>query len=222
MSDEFDAWGLPVWPAPERNKEVLLRAILPRLPDLAPSGDHDAIFLEIGAGTGQHMQHFFPEVAAYFEGIQGRLRYQPSDVDPDHLESLRARVERLALAGLESPLRLDAAALQWPVDSACTIFNANTIHIAPFNVAEGLFKGVGRILEKEGVFFLYGPFSFDGKHTSTSNQEFDERLKLRDLSWGVRDLNQLQPLAEQAGLCLVETLSMPANNHLLVWKRASP
>ena len=123
MSDEIDAWGLPVWPAPERNKEVILRAILPRLPDLAPSGDADALFLEIGAGTGQHMQHFFPEVAAYFEGVQGRIAYQPTDVEPQHLETLSQRVEHLNFSGLKKPLKLDAATASWPVESACTIFN---------------------------------------------------------------------------------------------------
>lgn len=222
MSDEIDAWGLPVWPAPERNKEVILRAILPRLPDLAPSGDADALFLEIGAGTGQHMQHFFPEVAAYFEGVQGRIAYQPTDVEPQHLETLSQRVEHLNFSGLKTPLKLDAAAASWPVDSACTIFNANTIHISPFEVTIGLFAGVGRILEKAGVFFLYGPFSFGGSFTSESNEEFDERLKSRDSRWGVRDLQQLLPLAQKSGLELVEQISLPAHNHLLVWKRSSP
>ncbi len=219
MSDTVDEWGLPVWPAPERNKAAILEKLLVHLPDLAPFGDRDTLFLEIGAATGQHMQHFFAPVAAYFEGLQARFVYQPTDVDDQHLVTLTERVRQLNFPGLLAPLRLDAGVAPWPVDSASIIFNANTIHIAPFEVCEGLFAGVGQTLEHHGVFFLYGPFRFEGRHVSTSNQQFDESLRARDDSWGVRDINQLLPLAERAGLALSETITMPANNHLLVFHK---
>ena len=221
MSDTVDEWGLPIWPAPERNKHVILEKLLPYLPELPPLGDQDAVFLEIGAGTGQHMQHFFAPVAAYVEGLQSRFVYQPTDIDEEHLTTLAQRVEKLNLPGLLAPLKLDAGAPRWPVDSASIIFNANTIHIASFDVCEGLFAGVGRILDRNGVFFLYGPFSFQGQHVSLSNQQFDESLQARNLAWGVRDIDQIMPLAEQAGLVLKEQLSMPANNHLLVFHKKS-
>ena len=44
---------------------------------------------------------------------------------------------------------------------------------------ERTFAGVGALLPPAGVFALYGPFNYRGKHTSESNARFDEMLKRR-------------------------------------------
>jgi len=56
-------------------------------------------------------------------------------------------------------------------------------------------------------------------HTSESNARFDTWLRQRDSASGVRDMQDLQQLAEAAGLSLVEDIEMPVNNRTLVWKK---
>jgi hypothetical protein len=99
------------------------------------------------------------------------------------------------------------------------VFCANVIHIAPWRVAEGLFEGAGRYLRSDGRLYLYGPFKRDGKHTSVSNAVFDTSLRERDPEWGVRDIADLEKLAAKAGLALIETIAMPANNLILAFTR---
>jgi hypothetical protein len=100
------------------------------------------------------------------------------------------------------------------------VFCANVIHIAPWRVAEGLFAGAGRYLRVDGRLFLYGPFKRDGKHTAVSNAVFDSSLRDRNPEWGVRDIADLQKLAANAGLALIDIAEMPANNLTLVFERS--
>jgi hypothetical protein len=99
------------------------------------------------------------------------------------------------------------------------VFCANVIHIAPWRVAEGLISGAARQLRDDGRLFLYGPFKRDGKHTAMSNAVFDTSLREQDAEWGVRDIADLEKLAETAGLALIETVPMPANNLILAFER---
>jgi hypothetical protein len=100
------------------------------------------------------------------------------------------------------------------------VFCANVIHIAPWQVAEGLFAGAGRQLRADGWLFLYGPFKRDGEHTAVSNAVFDSSLRANNPEWGVRDTAELEKLAVAAGLHLVEIAEMPANNLILVFGRS--
>jgi hypothetical protein len=100
------------------------------------------------------------------------------------------------------------------------VFCANVIHIAPWRVAEGLFAGAGRYLRRDGHLFLYGPFKRNGRHTAMSNAVFDTSLRQQDAEWGVRDIADIENLAAGAGLGLIETVPMPANNMILVFGRS--
>lgn len=83
-----------------------------------------------------------------------------------------------------------------------------------------MFTGVGRLLSGDGVFALYGPFNYQGSYTSDSNARFDQWLKARDPMSGIRDFGELNQLATEAGMTLVEDFIMPANNRILSWRRA--
>ena len=50
-----------------------------------------------------------------------------------------------------------------------------------------------------------------------SNAVFDTSLRQQDAEWGVRDVADLEKLAARAGLALVETVPMPANNFILAF-----
>lgn len=99
------------------------------------------------------------------------------------------------------------------------IVNINMIHIAPWFVAEGLFEGAGELLGSGGVLFLYGPFFHQDIHPAPSNREFDAWLRDRNPAWGVRDLEDVEALAEDNGFELADMISMPANNLSVVFRR---
>lgn len=194
------------YPATHRNRDAILAVLQDRLPD---SGR----ILEIASGSGEHVVHF---AAALPD-----LTFQPSTPDAAERASVDAHARESHLSNVLPALDLDTRAQPWPVPAGSidAIMCANMIHIAPFEAAVGLFHGAARVLTPDGVFFLYGPFSFSGKFTSDSNAAFDASLKSRDPSWGVRDVDDLDALGAEVGLVRVETIAMPANNHVLVWRR---
>ena len=78
------------------------------------------------------------------------------------------------------------------------------------------------MLLPDGRLFLYGPFMIDGKHTAPSNEAFDVRLRGQNSEWGVRDTAVLAALAATHGLQMLDMVSMPANNSMLVFVKSSP
>jgi len=218
---EFGKDGRPVEPdgrldaaAFHRNHEPIWAVLEKFL--AGKSGD----VVEVGSGTGQHVVHF----AKHTPGIV----WWPSDLNENHLRSIEAWRAHSALANIRPPLRIDLTDPAWcPAmqdgsgpDKLLAVFCANVIHIAPWRVAEGLLAGAGRYLRSDGRLFLYGPFKRDGKHTAMSNAVFDTSLRQQDAEWGVRDIADVETLAAGAGLALVETLPMPANNMILVFGRS--
>lgn len=95
----------------------------------------------------------------------------------------------------------------------------NVVHIAPWNVAEGVLGAASRLLAADGLTVLYGPYSRKGRHTAASNAAFDSALRSQDAAWGVRDMADIATLADSNGLEIAETIDMPANNFCLVLRR---
>ena len=111
------------------------------------------------------------------------------------------------------------AACGWEPGSAATLA-AGWAGGAPLEaVVDGLVAGAERYLRSDGRLLLYGPFKRGGKHTAISNAVFDSSLRERDPEWGVRDVEALEQLADNAGLGLVEISEMPANNLVLAFER---
>lgn len=191
------------WPAAERNQQPILEALRLRLPE-------GGLFVEIGSGTGQHTRCFA-------EALPG-LCFQPSDCTDERFDSIEAWCE--GLENTRAPLLLDAAAERWPIEHADVVFSANVVHISPVAVLHGLVAGAGRILGGGGLLALYGPFLINGKATTPSNEAFDRSLKSRDPRWGLRDLSDVTERAEAAGLLREDVLTMPANNFLVLFRRA--
>lgn len=80
--------------------------------------------------------------------------------------------------------------------------------------------GAGAALSQGGVLYLYGPFREGGTHTAPSNAAFDDTLRSRDASWGVRDIEAVAAVAASQGLRLAERVAMPANNLSLIFRKA--
>jgi len=193
----------PFSQACENNKRPILEVLSRHLRDVGE-------VLEIGSGTGQH--------AVFFADRLPHLTWRTSDQRIYH-EGIRAWIEDRGPPNVLPPLDLDVTVRPWPVAQAEAVFSANTAHIMSWRMVEDFIDGVGRLLPQAGLFLLYGPFSYDGVHTSESNARFDLSLKARDPAMGVRDFRDIDALATRAGMELVEDNPMPANNRLLVWRR---
>jgi SAM-dependent methyltransferase len=149
------------------------------------------------------------------------LTWQPSDPDPTALASIAAWRAEAGLANLAAPFELDVTR-PWPLERADAIVCINMVHISPWESALALFANAGRLLAPGDLLYLYGPYRFAGEFTAPSNAEFDRSLRSRDPRWGVRDVDDLQRAARDAGLSLGETVAMPANNHSLMFRRHAP
>jgi len=167
--------------------------------------------LEIGSGSGQH--------AVYFSAQLPHLSWHTSDRQCNHASINVWRMES-GLENLILPLSLDVTHDQWPDASYDGIFSANTAHIMSWSAVEDMFSGIGKVLAVGGIFCLYGPFNYQGRFTSASNERFEHWLKDRDPLSGLRNFEDLDELARLNGLALKADHEMPVNNRLLVWTKA--
>ena len=193
-------------PSAARNR-VVIGAVLDKL---LPEG---ARVLEVASGTGEH--------AAHMADIRPDLRWQPSDPDTDSRRSQDAwRHGREAV--MQPSLAVDVTDRSTFTRGGMfhAVFCANMIHIAPWEAAEGLARLAAHALVPGGRMMLYGPFGF-GNDTAPSNRDFDMSLKSRNPSWGVRELADVKELFAKSRLAFEQAIDMPANNHLVVFSRAS-
>jgi hypothetical protein len=203
MIDATDEHGLPLWPAPERNKQPIAEVLLEVLPERG-------LLLEVASGTGQHAVHFASALPNW--------TIQPSDCDAEHLETLRRRVAVVGNPRLLPPVELDVTG-RAPELEPTAIYCANMIHIAPWPACLGLFDVASRLLRSGGLLVTYGPYRVHGEHTAESNARFDQSLRERNAAWGVRDVDAVAVVGCDRGFMLGATHAMPANNLLLVWRR---
>ncbi len=195
-------------PAAERNKGPILAALQQLLP---PAGR----LLEIAAGTGQHAAH----CAAGLTGWQ----WQPTDPSAGALASIDAWAQQQPSPGLLPPLQLDVLQQPWPLpphQRFDAVYCANMLHIAPWACCTALMEGAAQWLVPGGLLLTYGPYFVDGEAPSPGNTAFDADLKARNPAWGVRWLHAVQAEAAATGLQWLQRLDMPANNLLLVFRRA--
>jgi len=195
-------------PATARNRDVILDVLKRHLPETGS-------LLEIAAGTGEHAAH----MAGHFPG----LHWQPTDIDPRHLDSIDAWRSHVGHRNILPARHFNLLEGDWPLDHLpaplAAVMAANLIHISPWAVAEALVSGAGQALAAGGTLYLYGPYKRGNEHTSESNEAFDASLKERDPAWGVRDMEVVMDLAAEAGFSAPEIVPMPANNFSLVFKK---
>jgi len=163
--------------------------------------------LEIGSGTGQH--------AVFFAKSLTHLDWHTSDAKTNHA-SINTWIKEFPSQNLHSPIEFLFGEQPWPAIEMDSVFTANTTHIMQRHHAKLMMKSIATNLQKGGLFCQYGPFNIDGKYTSEGNREFDLHLANEGCG-GIRDINELTQWA--TGLHLLEKISMPANNFLLVWQR---
>lgn len=187
----------------EQNQTPILSVIQPLFADCTA-------LLEIGSGTGQH--------AVFFAGKMPHLNWFASDCK-EHLQGISLWLNEAGLNNIHGPILLDVTQPEWPDLDINAVFSANTVHIMHWYAVEHMFSEIGKLLPEGGKFVLYGPFNYNGQYTSDSNARFDNWLKSRDPASGIRNFEDLDKLAREAGMFLRQDYAMPANNRILYWQK---
>lgn len=193
----------PYSAACENNKQPILHVLKRLLAD-------KKCVLEIGSGTGQHAVYFAPRLS--------HLQWHTSDMPDNHL-GINAWLEESAVSNLHQPMPFTIGAIDhgaWPLANVDAVYSANTTHIMQPSEAQLMMQLVGENLSAGGLFCQYGPFNFQGRYTSDSNQAFDQYLTEQGCG-GIRDIDELTLWAKP--MALIELVPMPANNFMLIWQK---
>ncbi len=187
----------------ERNSPPIFEVISPLL-------SNSKAVLEIGSGTGQH--------AVYFAERLPYLLWHTSDKLEYH-SGIQGWITESKLTNITPPALFDVSDDPSPELKIDAVFSANTAHIMNANDVKNMIEKVGELLPKHGLFLLYGPFKIEGQFSSHNDALFDQHLKLRNVGSSIRNIEDLDRLAEQAGLFPKHRYTMPRNNHLICWQR---
>jgi len=170
------------------------------------------LVLELASGTGEHAVHF----ARLFP----KLGWQPSDADERAVSSIEAWQADAQRTNLREPVVLNVADPLWPVTAADALLSINLVHISPWDVSLALLDGAARVLPAGGPLILYGPWRVAGEPVADTNLAFEAQLRARDERFGLREVGRFAAEAEARGLRLSEQRLMPANNRMLLFRRA--
>ena len=186
----------PFSPACERNREPIserLRSIIQ---------PHHRRLLEIGSGTGQHSSYFAP--------IFPWLEWVTSDVRENHA-GIRAWRDAENISG---PIEYEVGVNRFPKGSFDLVYIANVFHIMAWEKVKILIQEIGSSQSKTEL-LIYGPFNYEGRFTSASNEEFDAHLRSVDPLRGIRNFEDVRDELRSSQFWLVSDVAMPANNRFL-------
>jgi cyclopropane fatty-acyl-phospholipid synthase-like methyltransferase len=195
--------NLPFSSAADRNRHPICEELSRLMPGKAK-------VLEIGSGTGQHAVHMTRALAG--------LTWQPTDLE-DNIPGLAARFSLEGNERILPVIELDVLADAWPDVRYDAAYSANTAHIMSWPAVVAMFGGLQASLLSGARFFLYGPFNIDGQFTAESNRQFDSGLRSSNPHMGLRDMADMERLANDNGMQLEDRITMPANNFLLVFRK---
>ena len=187
--------------AVERNKvpvgEVLARYLTQR----------ESIF-EIGSGTGQH--------AVYFASKFRNLVWQTSEL-PDNMKNLKSWIDESCLDNVPEPLNFNVENFVGRSQSYDAVFTANTLHYFTKTALANFFSCAQKILKRNGILLVYGPFKLDENFASNGDFMLDVFLKKQNPEYGIKNLFKLNQKAMMCGFKLNSLHFLPMNNKLIAW-----
>jgi hypothetical protein len=190
-----------------QNRDPILEVFKQKFP-------HQGSVLEFASGSGMHIHYFAPHFL--------NLSFQPSDYDQEVFENIQNLTQQANAKNVEPPIKLDLT--QPSTWSALNdkkfnvIFCINIFQVAPLTIADGLANCAALHLNARGSIYIYGPFKFNGKNTTSSNEEFDKTLLSSGVpEWGLKDITDISNAAYKYGLVLKEKIDMPSNNFILAY-----
>jgi cyclopropane fatty-acyl-phospholipid synthase-like methyltransferase len=195
---------LPFSQSCENNKDPILSI----LKDYFKTGS----VLEMGHGTGQHAEYFYSRLA---------VEWFPADTKENNPMMVQ-RIEQNELP-IAAPFTLKVGPEASMKDQlGCTfdhVFTANTLHIMSQSEVDLFCREVKEIINPGGYLLIYGPFKFNGKFTSESNEKFNEWLKEQNPESCIKDFEHINKLLDQNKFEFVNKHDLPANNHILAYQK---
>ncbi|WIY26356.1 DUF938 domain-containing protein [Parasedimentitalea psychrophila] len=171
--------------------------------------------LEIASGTGQH-------VVGYACRLPG-LTWQPTEVDAARRASIDAYAREADLGNILTARALDATSLGWGRQlngSQDLIVLSNLLHLISEGEARILISEAATALAEDGRLLIYGPFMRRSALTSDGDRAFHASLTAHDPETGYKDDIETIGWLQDAGLDVLETVEMPANNLALISKKS--
>ncbi|KAM9843626.1 methyltransferase-like 26 B [Aulostomus maculatus] len=200
-------------PQAERNWEELCSV----LEDVLEDQSHRQLFaLELGSGTGQHVIRFAQKMPF--------VTWQPSDIQEESRESIKAYITATNTKTVLQPVHLDASE---PWDkwaglscSSCDVIIAiNLLQYSSFKTAQGVFSGAGQIIKQNGLLITYGVYAINGTITPSCNELLDEELRKMNPEWGLPDIDVLRQLAYGNGMRMERMIEMEDFYKCLIFRK---
>ena len=193
-------------PSAERNMPVILSLVKRFAPRRGRA-------LEIASGTGQHIVSLAAAIP--------ELIWQPSDVDPSRLKSIKIWINEKKLDNVKPPILLDATETGWSKvnNQYDLIFLSNLLHLVSREEAEILIIEISRALAPSGIVILYGPFKRQGELSSQGDIDFHQSILEADPALGYKNDENILDLFAQTDLMHKQTNNMPANNLSFVFQK---
>ncbi|MBO9666123.1 MAG: DUF938 domain-containing protein [Bdellovibrio sp.] len=195
---------IPFSAAADRNKEPILEVLKKVL-----RFDEQRL-LEVGAGTGQH--------AIYLAPFFPKTEWTPTET-AENLPMLREAIKQAGVPNIKTPFRMTVGEDDFPIRTFDAILTINTFHIMHWKECKTFIKLISGRLEEGGKVFIYGPFNYNGKFTTPSNEEFDKSLREKDPQMGLRNFEDVLAAMFKNGFELLKDFEMPSNNRMLVFRR---
>jgi hypothetical protein len=175
-----------------------------------------SVALRVRIHPGNHISYFAPHFP--------QLQFQPSDYNVDVFETIKQNRAEQGNANVADPTKIDLTEPgTWPDPKDRlydVIFVVNLFQVAPLSIADGIAQAAARLLTKDGFVAIYGPFRVDGKYTTGSNEAFDKEILAAEVpEWGLKDVRDLETVANKHGIALKKIIEMPANNFILDFGR---
>ena len=152
--------------------------------------------MEIGSGSGEH--------GVFFQKRVPEIIWPTSDPDLLDRKSIISWTEYEELnKKMPQPLELDVeiipGKLPLKVDHSLQgIVLMNMIHVAQLTYTIAIFEGAIKLLKEGQFLILYVAFKIDNKHTSQNNYFFENKLKMQNDLWGIRNLEDVCDAASKS------------------------
>ena len=175
--------------------------------------------LEIGSGTGQHATEFARRAPQH-------LNWWPSDIYDSHLKSIAAWRAHSRLENLNPPQRIDLLDPDWTWiggwrQAACrNALHQRAAHFALDRGAESVQPAPADYCAKTAACSSMDRSNAAAPIPRRATRTSTLTLRAENPEWGVRDVDDLNALAQDAGLTQAEISPMPANNLVLAFGRA--
>ena len=186
-------------PAAEKNAGPITELVKEYAPERGAA-------LEIASGTGQHIVRLAV--------VKPNLNWQPSDVDPLRIASIKTWCKEYNLANVNPPVILNATELGWSskFNRQEFILLVNLVHLISEDEAKILVSEISAALAPGGRSIIYGPFKRNNKLTSAGDQTFHQSLIKADPQIGYKNDAWMTAKFKDAKLELLKVVPMPANN----------